>query len=180
MQRTRIYRRPSTDGSRTLVIHDSAPREVHPANPDNDESPNEDRHDHSQDQPDDGGAPRLVLNLQGGGVLRKKKQGQKVVWKEDVIDNEGCGKKKSKICCIYHKPRKFDESSDESSDDSDCERSSHHHNHASGSGEGSSTGNSEPTGATVVSSTTATVTTVKAPERNAYEIQPHNHHPHKP
>ncbi|KAG9311819.1 phosphatase inhibitor-domain-containing protein [Chiua virens] len=39
-----------------------------------------------------------------------------------VVDNEGCGKKKSKICCIYHKPRQFDESSSESdsaSSDSD-------------------------------------------------------------
>ena len=39
------------------------------------------------------------------------------MWDADVIDNEGCGKKKSKICCIYHKPRAFDESSSESSSD---------------------------------------------------------------
>ncbi|KAK0194105.1 hypothetical protein F5146DRAFT_1034270 [Armillaria mellea] len=36
-----------------------------------------------------------------------------------ALDNEGCGKKKSKICCIYHKPRRFDESSDEDSSSSD-------------------------------------------------------------
>jgi protein phosphatase 1 regulatory subunit 11 len=96
MQRARVHQRPSADGSRTLVIHDSAPREDTPANPDNNESPNEDSHNHSRDQRDDSGAPRLVLNLQGGGALRKKKPGQKVVWKEDVVDNEGCGRKKSK------------------------------------------------------------------------------------
>ncbi|KZT02262.1 uncharacterized protein LAESUDRAFT_685741 [Laetiporus sulphureus 93-53] len=45
---------------------------------------------------------------------------QRVVWREDVVDNEGAGKKSSKICCIYHKPRRFDESSsEESSSDSD-------------------------------------------------------------
>lgn len=96
MQRARIYQRPTPDGSRTITIHDSAPREVHPADPDvNDDS-------HDQDRPIDGGAPRLVLNLQGGGSLRKKKkEGQRVVWKEDVVDNEGCGKKKSKSKSHY-------------------------------------------------------------------------------
>ncbi|KAF2100806.1 hypothetical protein NA57DRAFT_74403 [Rhizodiscina lignyota] len=42
-----------------------------------------------------------------------------IQWAEDVIDNEGMGKKSSKVCCIYHKPREVGESSDEdSSDDS--------------------------------------------------------------
>jgi len=35
------------------------------------------------------------------------------------VDNEGAGRKKSKICCIYHKPKAFDESSSEESDSSD-------------------------------------------------------------
>ena len=36
------------------------------------------------------------------------------------MDNEHLGKKSSKCCCIYHKPRAFGESSSESSaDDSD-------------------------------------------------------------
>jgi len=60
------------------------------------------------------------------------------------VDNEGAGRKKSKICCIYRKPRAFDESSDESSASSDesdsdshrgrrehdCEGHGHGHNHA--------------------------------------------------
>jgi len=43
-----------------------------------------------------------------------------------VVDNEGCNKKKSKICCIYHKPRRFDESSDESSSESDSDSEAGH------------------------------------------------------
>jgi len=59
------------------------------------------------------------------------------------VDNEGAGKKKSKskshlsksymvylnpsqhfpVCCIYHKPKRFDESSDEDSSDSDADQS---------------------------------------------------------
>lgn len=43
-----------------------------------------------------------------------------VQWSDDVIDNEHMGKKKSKKCCIYHKPRKFGEWSDSDSDSCDC------------------------------------------------------------
>ncbi|KAI0754558.1 phosphatase inhibitor-domain-containing protein [Daedaleopsis nitida] len=93
---TRQARRPGasapSDGSRTIVVEDSQPRE--------------------EDQA--GGEPSTIgsLRLRGRGNRR-----QRVVWREDVVDNEGAGKKKSKICCIYHKPRQFDESS--SSDSSD-------------------------------------------------------------
>jgi protein phosphatase 1 regulatory subunit 11 len=37
-----------------------------------------------------------------------------VRWTDDVIDNEHMNKKKSKICCIFHKTREFGESSSES------------------------------------------------------------------
>ncbi|PKY00963.1 hypothetical protein P168DRAFT_313272 [Aspergillus campestris IBT 28561] len=43
-------------------------------------------------------------------------------WSEDVIDNEGMGKKSSKVCCIYHKARPVGESSSES-DSSDSSSS---------------------------------------------------------
>ncbi|PVG04248.1 hypothetical protein CPB86DRAFT_803756 [Serendipita vermifera] len=156
MQRVRVYERTAADGPRTIVLHDAQPREIHPADPEQNETPED-----NELPNDDSTPPRLVLNLQGGGSLRKKKKpGQRVVWKEDVIDNEGSGKKKSKICCIYHKPRRFDESSDESSDGSDCERDPNH-NHSS-------------SGGLAVASTSATVT-VATPSRyepNAYEIQP--------
>ncbi|GFF59024.1 hypothetical protein IFM46972_11273 [Aspergillus udagawae] len=42
--------------------------------------------------------------------------GRHIRWTEDVVDNEGMGKKSSKVCCIYHKPRSVGESSSESDD----------------------------------------------------------------
>lgn len=52
-------------------------------------------------------------------IMKKEKKEAKeeksgVVWTEDTVDNEFLGKKSSKKCCIYHKPRAFDESSSES------------------------------------------------------------------
>ncbi|KAK9761762.1 Type 1 phosphatases regulator ypi1, variant 2 [Basidiobolus ranarum] len=50
---------------------------------------------------------------------------RRVRWDESVVDNEGLGKKKSKICCIYSKPRAFGESDSDESDtesESDNER----------------------------------------------------------
>ena len=49
--------------------------------------------------------------------LRQREQKQ-VIWNDAVVDNEGMGKRKSKKCCIYHKPKRFDESSSSESDDS--------------------------------------------------------------
>jgi len=54
--------------------------------------------------------PDGTLRLRGAAVHERR-----VVWAEDVVDNEGLGRKSSKVCCIYHKPRAVDESSDESS-----------------------------------------------------------------
>mmetsp|Transcript_55728 Transcript_55728/g.63617 ORF Transcript_55728/g.63617 Transcript_55728/m.63617 type:complete len:103 (-) Transcript_55728:236-544(-) len=47
-----------------------------------------------------------------------------VQWSQDTVDNEGMGKKTSKICCIYEKPHDADNcpSSDSSSDSSDDDR----------------------------------------------------------
>ncbi|SBT76148.1 protein phosphatase inhibitor 3, putative [Plasmodium ovale] len=50
---------------------------------------------------------------------------QKMVrWDESTVDNENAQKKSSKVCCIYHKPKGFGESSDSDSDscvsDGDC------------------------------------------------------------
>lgn len=109
---------PSTsapsDGSRTLILHDAQPESS--------------RHDSNGNGHDVG-----PLRLRG--VHRNQ---QRVSWEEDVVDNEGMGKKKTKICCIYHRPKQFDESSDEDSSDSDSDsgsdsgprRTSHHrHGH---------------------------------------------------
>ncbi|KAJ7157644.1 phosphatase inhibitor-domain-containing protein [Mycena crocata] len=112
-------RRPGTsapgDGSRTITITDASPQEGGSQNPNPDE-------------------PVGALHLRGG----PRRTRQRVVWDEDVVDNEGCGRKSSKICCIYHKPKNFDESSDEDSSDSDSDssydernraRRNHHHHH---------------------------------------------------
>lgn len=61
------------DGSRTITITSTPPAES-----DVDPKPDE---------------PVGTLKLRGGP---RKKPRQRVVWDEDVIDNEGCGKKKSK------------------------------------------------------------------------------------
>jgi len=56
--------------------------------------------------------------------LKKGEEKKKIQWTEDTVDNEGLGKKKSKICCQYKKPRAhLDESSDDESDD--CSGHSH-------------------------------------------------------
>eukprot|EP00468_Gymnochlora_sp_CCMP2014_P008204 CAMPEP_0167760680 /NCGR_PEP_ID=MMETSP0110_2-20121227/11720_1 /TAXON_ID=629695 /ORGANISM="Gymnochlora sp., Strain CCMP2014" /LENGTH=113 /DNA_ID=CAMNT_0007647217 /DNA_START=17 /DNA_END=358 /DNA_ORIENTATION=- len=47
------------------------------------------------------------------------KKDKEILWTNETIDNEFLNKKSSKICCIYHKPRAFDESD---SDESDYEK----------------------------------------------------------
>ena len=134
---------PSTsapgDGSRTLTITNNPTRE-----------------EDGDEQGDDSEGGQVIGTLH----LRTTRQtGPRVAWDDDVIDNEGFGKKKSKskffffpffqnlsiefsskcfsstifisVCCIYHKPRRFDESSssDDSSSDSDDSDSCSHHDH---------------------------------------------------
>ncbi|EGF97777.1 uncharacterized protein MELLADRAFT_69780 [Melampsora larici-populina 98AG31] len=76
-------------------------------------------HSNHQSQPQSS-----VLILRAHPLINNPSQVRqtRVQWSENVIDNEGLGRKKSKVCCIYKKPRAFDESSDESdnSSDSDC------------------------------------------------------------
>jgi len=61
------------------------------------------------------------MEIQTGESQPSTRRG--VQWAEDVVDNEGLGRKKSKVCCIFHKTREVGESSsedDSSSDDSDA------------------------------------------------------------
>ncbi|XP_072845307.1 E3 ubiquitin-protein ligase PPP1R11 [Pogona vitticeps] len=51
--------------------------------------------------------------------LRKRKPAKKVEWSSDTVDNEHLGRRSSKCCCIYEKPRAFGESSTESEDEED-------------------------------------------------------------
>jgi protein phosphatase 1 regulatory subunit 11 len=85
------------------------------------------------EQRDASAPPAGTLCLRGG-----PRNGPRVAWDEAVVDNEGLGRKKSKstylvqfimlnwridrrlfqVCCIYHRPRRFDESSDEEDEES--------------------------------------------------------------
>ncbi|KAM3858289.1 E3 ubiquitin-protein ligase PPP1R11 [Diretmus argenteus] len=51
--------------------------------------------------------------------LRKRKTEKKVEWSSDTVDNEHLGRRSSKCCCVYEKPRQFGESSSESEGDED-------------------------------------------------------------
>ncbi|KAI8081062.1 phosphatase inhibitor-domain-containing protein [Thamnidium elegans] len=63
-----------------------------------------------------------VLRLRGDMNSRRPRA---IHWDESVIDNEHMNKKKTKICCIYHKPHAIGESSEsESSSSSDSDNSS--------------------------------------------------------
>ncbi|PFH61424.1 hypothetical protein XA68_17410 [Ophiocordyceps unilateralis] len=77
-------------------------------------------------------APR-TLYLRGGGESSRRS----VQWAEDVVNNEGLGRKSSKVCCIYHKPKAVDESSDDSSS-SDSDSGSDSGNEAAEGGDGRS------------------------------------------
>ncbi|KIM80380.1 hypothetical protein PILCRDRAFT_822511 [Piloderma croceum F 1598] len=149
-----IQLRPSAsappDGSRTITIQDVQPR----LEGEGDSSPTSSR------------SPIGALRLRGG----PRRTRQRVAWDDGVVDNEGAGKKKSKICCIYHKPRRFDESSDEDSSDSesesDCDHGhNHYHTHSRGRpGEGSPRNHEE--GGGVIHGLE------ENPEPNAYEVAP--------
>jgi protein phosphatase 1 regulatory subunit 11 len=65
----------------------------------------------------------LVLRLRGAhdasSSQNRTSPRRRIQWAEDVIDNEGLGRKSSKVCCIYHKTREFGESSSEEESSSD-------------------------------------------------------------
>ncbi|KNZ64124.1 hypothetical protein VP01_1064g6 [Puccinia sorghi] len=89
-------------GSRTIVI-----------NQDDSSRPND-------SQGADSGTPATLI-LRAAPLPSSQRRQPRVQWQENVVDNEGLGRKKSKVCCIYNKPKAFDESSDESDhSDSAC------------------------------------------------------------
>lgn len=78
--------------------------------------------------PTTGTAPPLTLKLRKAKARLEKK----VSWTEDTVDNEGMGKKKSKCCCIYQKPKgEFDETDESDESDNECEHCSGHVEQAS-------------------------------------------------
>ncbi|EIM91611.1 uncharacterized protein STEHIDRAFT_118634 [Stereum hirsutum FP-91666 SS1] len=164
---------PSTsapgDGSRTMLVTDSQPRPEGAGTGD-------DAGDHGSGD----GTTAGRLRLRGAAGTRPR-----VAWVEDTVDNEGMGKKKTKICCIYHKPKKFDESSDEDSSDSESDSDSdsgrarpsqshrgHHHHHPhreDGGASGGGTGQRAREGGGGV---VHQLENSSSDERNAYEVMP--------
>ncbi|ORZ23045.1 phosphatase inhibitor-domain-containing protein [Absidia repens] len=105
-------------GSRTLTVEDTT------ASP----TPEATSSDEASQQPDESIG---VLRLRGDMTARRPPV---VRWDDDVVDNEHMGKKKSKICCIYHKPRQVGDSSDsDSNDSSDSDSSDDGHSSADSS-----------------------------------------------
>ena len=157
-----------SDSSRTVTIHDVQPR----------------RDIEAGGSQGSAQQPVGALRLRGG----PRRSRQRVAWDEDVVDNEGAGRKKSKsmslcyqfmvhsspgasVCCIYHKPKRFDESSDEDSSDSDSESDCGHghehrrtHSHGRG-GPGPTAERSHREGGVIHE-------LESDPEPNAYEVAP--------
>lgn len=70
--------------------------------------------------------PSGTLRLRGHHTNARR-----VAWTDNTIDNEKLGRKSSKICCIYHKPKNYDESSSgESSSSSDSDDTGDEHDSA--------------------------------------------------
>ncbi|XP_074423917.1 E3 ubiquitin-protein ligase PPP1R11 [Larus michahellis] len=79
---------------------------------------------------DSGGCGTATVTETGGAEpenrsltlkLRKRKPDKKVEWSSDTVDNEHLGRRSSKCCCIYEKPRAFGESSTESEEEEEEE-----------------------------------------------------------
>lgn len=66
-----------------------------------------------------------ILVLEGAdevedvGSASSSRPRRRVTWDDKVVDNEDLGRKSSKVCCIYHKPREVGESSSSSDSSSD-------------------------------------------------------------
>ncbi|VDL58353.1 unnamed protein product [Hymenolepis diminuta] len=63
--------------------------------------------------------PALVLRATTGDALDGRDRRHVITWAPGTVDNEYMGKKKSKCCCVYEKPRNWDDPSSSSSSDSD-------------------------------------------------------------
>lgn len=104
-----------------------------------------------------------TLRLRAEETPPQPEPSQHVRWAEDVVDNEGMGKKSSKVCCIYHKPHDGADSSEDSSsssssegEGSDSEPDLSRAQRAGGSGKGKGKGKGRE----------------RKPSPNAYERQP--------
>ncbi|GAB1740537.1 hypothetical protein D0862_08496 [Hortaea werneckii] len=110
-----------------------------------------------------GPSAQPTLRLRAEETPQQPEPSQHVRWAEDVVDNEGMGKKSSKVCCIYHKPHDGADSSGEDSsssssdgEGSDSEPDLSRAQKAGGSGKGKGKGKGRE----------------RKPSPNAYERQP--------
>ncbi|OJJ74115.1 hypothetical protein ASPBRDRAFT_531359 [Aspergillus brasiliensis CBS 101740] len=121
------------------------------------------------------------------GLELNESTSRRIRWGEDVIDNEGMGKKSSKVCCIYHKSRPIGDSSSESESsdsstsnsdtDSDGEADGHRrtgHRPSTGQGENYASSDQKPSseGERSCRSSHRTRKTKRKPSPNAYEKMP--------
>jgi len=61
---------------------------------------------------------QFIQSQTGTSTLTRRR----VSWTTDTVDNEFLNKKKSKCCCVYHKPKNWNESSSEDeNEDHDCQ-----------------------------------------------------------
>lgn len=60
-------------------------------------------------------------------LTKRASTNRRVSWTNDTIDNEFLNKKKSKCCCVYTRPKNFDESSsDDENEDKECQHCKGH------------------------------------------------------
>ena len=67
-------------------------------------------------------APVVTVRLTGGTGSEETAPRPRVQFTDETVDNEHLGRKKSKKCCIYHRPRAFDETDSDESDDENTNR----------------------------------------------------------
>ena len=91
-----------------------------------------------------------------------------------MIDNEFMNKKKSNKCCIYHKPRRWDESdTDETSSDEEHDRNDNDHDSKNEKDNKSKNRNSNISTSTSTESQTVTMTITKTEEEGKSEHEMH-------
>jgi len=84
--------------------------------------------------------PQRTLRLVGDDSENRQRR---VQWTEETVDNEHMNLKKSKICCIFHPKKEFDESSDDDTDYSSSSSSSSSSDSDSDSDTGAGAGQSD-------------------------------------
>ncbi|CAK9436765.1 uncharacterized protein LODBEIA_P12870 [Lodderomyces beijingensis] len=151
-----------SSNSRTQVQHSNVLR-LRPTQ----DTPPHDSHQQHQQQPQSSSSSSATHNQTEPSSATREKRRQKqrkpgVRWTEDVVDNEHMNKKKTKICCIFHPQRSFDE---EMADDHD-----HDHGGPCSSSSDSSSDSSEDESGEDVSRRNGGN---KVGKPNSYEYQPH-------